>query len=69
MTLAEGMREISASGALRRAPNKESRWGGSGIGRAGVEGDTSGASGRTQTLEYFNSQTGAWEVVRNETDW
>ncbi|CAM9595562.1 unnamed protein product, partial [Ectocarpus sp. 8 AP-2014] len=68
MTLAEGMREISASGALRHAPNKESRWGGSRIGRAGVEGDTSGA-GRTQTLEYFNSQAGAWEVVRNETDW
>ncbi|CAM9091414.1 unnamed protein product [Ectocarpus sp. 4 AP-2014] len=69
MTLAEGMREISASGVLRHAPNKESRRGGSRIGRAGVEGDTSGASGRMQTLEYFNSQARAWEVVRNETDW
>ncbi|CAN0073464.1 unnamed protein product [Ectocarpus sp. 12 AP-2014] len=69
MTLAEGMRKISASGVLRHAPNKKSRWAGSRVGRAGVECDTSGASGRTQTLEYFNSQAGAWEVVRNETDW
>ncbi|CAM9390608.1 unnamed protein product [Ectocarpus fasciculatus] len=69
MTLTEGMREISASGLLRHAPNKESRWGGSDVGRAGAEGDTYGGSGRTQTLEYFNSQAGAWEVVRNETDW
>lgn len=69
MTLTEGMREISASGLLRHAPNKESRWGGSDVGRASAEGDTYGGSGRTQTLEYFNSQAGAWEVVRNETDW
>lgn len=69
MTLAEGMREISASGVLRHATNKENRWGGSRNGRAGAEGDTYGGSGRTQTLEYFNCQAGAWEVVRDETDW
>lgn len=76
MSMAEGMRAILASGVLhdcgaavecdrlvggRRADCRSSR--------AGAVDGTRGTRGRPRALEYFNSQEGGWQLVRNESDW
>lgn len=80
MTLPEGLRAILASGVLRddAAENdsgsligrRRSHVSGAGSEAAAEAGsDMQGTSGQAQSLEYFNSQEGTWDAVRNESDW
>eukprot|EP00752_Nemacystus_decipiens_P012681 g11234.t1 len=73
MSMAEGIRAILGSGILEDCDSIVG--GGQGQGycrwsRAGLVADgTRGTIGRPQALEYFDSQEGAWQLVRNESDW
>lgn len=64
MSMAEGFRAILASGVLE----DESESGCLSI-RAGAVDGAQSTRGRPRALEYFNSQEGAWQLVRNESDW
>lgn len=72
MTLKEGIGAIVSSGMLEQdcVDNDEDDGGY----QAGASEEHSGVGrvrgmSRAWELEYFNSRTGTWDAVRNETDW
>lgn len=79
--MTEGIRAILASGVLKDygAVDECDRLleeGGRGnrrrdcrSSRAGAADGTRSTRGRSRVLEYFDSQEGAWQLVRNESDW
>lgn len=73
MSMVEGIRAILASGVLEECV-PVGRIGGGGQGdcrpsRSGAVDGPRSTRGRPRALEYFNSQEGAWQLVRNESDW
>lgn len=64
--MAEGMRAILASGVLEEHCGIDEF--GRLVGGGAADGIQS-TRGRPRALEYFNSQQGAWQLVRNESDW